>query len=224
VVACIHRKRNTESEIDNIVRQAFIQSVPKPLDVAKYDPFLAPCAVIDCGHPLVQERAALLAHGHCDDTDIAKACFEWVRDEIQHSADFERGPVTCKASDVLAYGTGYCYAKSHLLAALLRANGVPAGLTYQRLRRRSGGFVLHGLNVVHLPRIGWYRMDARGNKDGVDAQFTPPRECLASSGNEDGEINAREIWATPMSQVVALLSTCVTWQDVRAALPDSIQP
>jgi len=36
-------------------------------------------------------------------------------------------PVTCKASDVLIYGTGYCYAKSHLLAALLRANAIPAG-------------------------------------------------------------------------------------------------
>ena len=222
MVACTHHKRNTDSEIDNTVRQAFIQSVPKPLDVAKYDPFLAPCVVIDCNHPLVQERAALLAHGHRDDADIAKACFEWVRDEIEHSGDFERGPATCKASDVLAHGTGYCYAKSHLLAALLRANGVPAGLTYQRLRRRSGGFVLHGLNVVHLPRIGWYRMDARGNKDGVDAQFTPPRECLAWVGKDEGELNAREIWATPMSKVVALLNGASSWQDVYENLPGTL--
>jgi len=222
VVACTHRKRNTDSEIDNTVRQAFIQSVPKPLDVAKYDPFLAPCAVIDCGHPHVQERAALLAHGHRDDVDIAKASFEWVRDEIQHSVDFERGPVTCKASDVLAHGTGFCFAKSHLLAALLRANGVPAGLTYQRLRRRRGGFVLHGLNVVHLPRIGWYRMDARGNKDGVDAQFTQPRECLAWTGKGEGELNAREIWATPMSKVVALLNGASSWQNVYENLPDTL--
>jgi len=222
VVACTHHQRNADSEIDSTVQQAFIQSVPKPLDVAKYDPFLAPCPVIDCGHPLVQERAALLAHGHNRDEDIAKACFEWVRDEIQHSGDFQRGPVTCKASDVLAHGTGFCYAKSHLLAALLRANGVPTGLSYQRLRRSRGGFVLHGLNVVHLPRIGWYRMDARGNKIGVNAQFTPPRECLAWDGRQEGEANAREIWATPRTHVVALLNGASSWQNVCENLPDTL--
>ncbi|HEY9080062.1 transglutaminase family protein [Magnetovibrio sp.] len=203
--------------------QPFVRPHPKPLDVAKYDPFLAACPVIDCGHPLVQDRAALLAHGLFSDEAIAKACFEWVRDEIQHSVDFERGPVTCKASDVLAHRTGFCFAKSHLLAALLRANGVPAGLTYQRLRRRSGGYLIHGLNVVHLPQIGWYRLDARGNKDGVQAEFTPPRERLPWDGKGDGEVNAREIWATPLTQVVDLLNGAATWQDVRAHLPDSFE-
>lgn len=27
-----------------------------------------------------------------------------------------QNPVTCRASEVLVHGTGYCYAKSHLLA------------------------------------------------------------------------------------------------------------
>ena len=201
--------------------QSFLPSVPKPLDVAKYDPFLAPCEVIDCGHTAVQERAALLAHGRDGDEDIAKACFEWVRDEIQHSSDLERGPVTCKASEVLLHGTGFCFAKSHLLAALLRANGVPAGLSYQRLGGARQSFVLHGLNAVHLPRIGWYRMDARGNKAGIDAQFTPPRERLAWVGKDEGEINSNKIWATPMTEVVTLLRTCSTWRDVCANLPDT---
>ena len=91
--------------------------------------------------------------------------------------DFGRVEVTCRASDVLAARTGFCYAKSHLLAALLRANGIPAALCYQRLSIDGQGppFCLHGLNAVHLPEHGWYRIDARGNKPGVDAQFTPPR-------------------------------------------------
>ena len=53
----------------------------------------------------------------------ARACFEFVRDQIKHSRDYEMDPTTWKASDVLLHGTGYCYAKSHLLAAMLRANG-----------------------------------------------------------------------------------------------------
>lgn len=88
---------------------------------------------IDSNHPLVLAKAAELAAGCDSDEAIAKRCFEFVRDTIEHSWDYRRNPVTCKASDVLIHGTGYCYAKSHLLAALLRANSIPAGLCYQRL-------------------------------------------------------------------------------------------
>jgi len=102
----------------------------------------------------------------------------------------ELNPITCKASDVLAYGTGYFYAKSHLLAALLRANSIPAGLCYQRLSIFENGppYSLHGLNAIYLKNIGWYRADARGNKEGVDAQFTPPREKLAFPITESNDL------------------------------------
>nr|WP_320193052.1 transglutaminase family protein [uncultured Desulfobacter sp.] len=68
---------------------------------------------------------------------------------------------------VLKYKTGYCYAKSHLLAALLRACNIPAGLCYQRLTiaNNKAPFCLHGLNAVYLQRHGWYRIDSRGNKN-----------------------------------------------------------
>ncbi|MEZ0154964.1 MAG: transglutaminase family protein [Candidatus Reddybacter sp.] len=49
-----------------------------------------------------------------------------MRDQISHSLDSQQNPVTYRASSVLEYGTGYCYAKSHLLVALLRANSIPA--------------------------------------------------------------------------------------------------
>jgi len=67
---------------------------------------------------------------------------------------------------VLKYKTGYCYAKSHLLAALLRANNIPAGLCYQRLTIENDmlPYCLPALNAVYLPKYGWYRIDARGNK------------------------------------------------------------
>ncbi len=44
-----------------------------------------------------------------------------VRDNIHHSRDYKDEITTYKASDVLKYKTGWCYAKSHLWAALLRA-------------------------------------------------------------------------------------------------------
>jgi len=102
------------------------------------------------------------------DTAVAKGCFEWVRDNIQHSWDYKQNPVTCRASSVLAHKTGYCYSKSHLLAALLRANNIPAGFCYQRLSLEGLGapYCLHGLNAVYLQSYGWYRIDARDNKSG----------------------------------------------------------
>ena len=38
----------------------------------------------------------------------------------------------------------------------------------------SGVFCLHGFNALYLPDYYWYRVEARGNKPGVDAEFCPP--------------------------------------------------
>ena len=81
--------------------------------------YLQSSQYINWQHPDILKQAKLLAGGKTDDKSIAHACFNFVRDEIKHSKDYKLNPVTCKASDVLKYGTGYCYAKSHLLAALL---------------------------------------------------------------------------------------------------------
>ena len=138
--------------------------------------YLETSEIIDWDNPAIVELANTLALNQSGPMAIARSCFEWVRDEIRHSYDYQMNPVTCRASDVLRYKTGYCYAKSHLLAALLRANGIPAGLCDQRLSIDETGapYCLHGLNAAYLPEVGWYRMDARGNRSGVDAQFTSP--------------------------------------------------
>ena len=80
-------------------------------------------------------RARSLAAGRSEPLAVTRACFEWVRDEIQQCVDYGRDELTCAASEVLRAGTGFCYAKSHLLVALLRTNGLPAGLCSQRLAR-----------------------------------------------------------------------------------------
>ena len=184
--------------------------------------YLASSTYIDSDHPAVRAKAAELAAGAVGDAAIAARCFAFVRDEVAHSWDYQRNPVTCRASDVLQHATGYCYAKSHLLAALLRANGIPAGLCYQRLAVGEAGppFCLHGLNAVYLQEVGWYRIDARGNKPGVDAAFTPPQEQLAFPVLAPEERDLPEIWAEPLPQVIASLTGHATVQDVAAHLPD----
>ncbi|HJV02397.1 MAG TPA: transglutaminase family protein [Burkholderiaceae bacterium] len=184
--------------------------------------YLAASTYIDFDHPDVAAKAAALAEGATEALTVAQRCFEFVRDEIRHSADYQLNPVTCKASDVLRHRTGYCYAKSHLLAALLRANGIPAGLCYQRLTVGTDGapYCLHGLNAVHLPQFGWYRIDARGNKPGVDARFSPPTEALAFAVRPPMERDLPEIWAEPLPVVIHALETHTTYDQVLTNLPD----
>jgi transglutaminase-like putative cysteine protease len=184
--------------------------------------FLRHTAVIDWAHPEVRSRAKLLSLGTTDTQQIARSCFEWVRDNIQHSADFRRDPITCCASEVLASGTGYCYAKSHLLAALLRANGIPSGFCYQRLSIDETGapYSLHGLNAVHLPSFGWYRIDARGNQPGIAAQFVPPVERLAFKVILPEERNFPEILPDPLDVVLTALRKYSAWDELYKNLPD----
>lgn len=184
--------------------------------------YLVTTEIIDWEDPGIHELAKILSKDCISNVEIAKNCFEWVRDNIKHSWDYKLNPVTCKSSDVLKYKTGYCYAKSHLLCALLRANRIPAGFCYQRLSLEGNGFryCLHGLNAVFLPQYGWYRIDARGNKENVNAQFTPPVEQLAFSTKEKLEADLPEIWSSPLQCVVTVLKECNTFLEVYENLPD----
>jgi transglutaminase-like putative cysteine protease len=184
--------------------------------------YLQSTEIIDWQRTLVLEKAHALCEGAQDIEEKARRCYNWVRDEIKHSYDYKLSPITCAASEVLSAGAGYCFAKSHLLAALLRANGIPAGLCYQRLSRDDNGppFTLHGLVAVHLPGHGWYRIDPRGNRADIDAQFTPPVEKPAFHVRLAGEADLPEIWPDPLPVVVKALRSYNTWHELWENLPD----
>jgi transglutaminase-like putative cysteine protease len=186
------------------------------------DKYLQASQIIDWQDPSILDLANTIKLEHQTIEKIAKACFEWVRDEVRHSVDYQMNPVTCVASDVLKYKTGYCYAKSHLLAALLRANNIPAGFCYQRLsiNDRITSFCLHGLNAIYLPKFGWYRVDSRGNHQGVDAQFTPPNEQLAFNINLPDEADFPNIFPEPLPIVIEALQAYNSWDELFHHLPD----
>jgi len=95
--------------------------------------FLEETKIIDFSNSDIQKLSKELSFGCKSDVEIAKNCFTFVRDEIRYTGDYQDNITTYKASDVLKYKTGWCYAKSHLLAALLRANDIPTGFCYQRI-------------------------------------------------------------------------------------------
>jgi transglutaminase-like putative cysteine protease len=192
------------------------------MEQSAFNNYLKSSVIIDWKHPDVFRKAQELSLHCSDDAEIARQCYEFVRDEIYHSWDYKMNPVTLKASDVLKYQTGYCYAKSHLLAALLRANRIPAGLCYQRLILDDfdNRFCLHGLNAVYLKKHGWYRIDARGKITNIHADFTPPFESLAFEPAHDGEADLPEILDEPLPAVIAVLSTSTDYEMVMRNLPD----
>lgn len=184
--------------------------------------YLASSEIIDFTHPKVAEKARELSEGCSDDAEIAKHCFEFVRDDIRHTGDAGEGITTLRASEVLEQGQGWCYAKSHLLAALLRANGIPTALCYQRLSCSEyveGIYCLHGLNAVYLKEFGWYRVDARGNKEGVDAQFNPPYEKLAFELDKN-EYDLPDRYSLPLPVVIEALTTCKNYNEIVGHFPD----
>ncbi|RRR79444.1 transglutaminase family protein [Streptomyces sp. RP5T] len=179
--------------------------------------YLAANEVIDHGHPTVRETAARLAAEAVDSYDYARLAFEYVRDTIPHSHDSGDLRVTWRASDVLEQGTGICYAKAHALTALLRAEDIPTALCYQRLD------VVHGLVAVRF-NGAWHRQDPRGNKPGVDAQFSLAGERLAfTPAPESDETDYPVLYAEPHPAVLSVLKAAPDRQYLWRTLPAALQ-
>ena len=171
--------------------------------------FLEPAPFVESEAPAIRawvsDRLA-----DCDEIESAQRVFHFVRDDVSHSWDIQGRRVTRTAVDVLTYREGICYAKSHLAAALLRCAGVPAGICYQRLTLMdddAAGYAVHALNTVYLRSLErWIRFDARGNKPGVDAQFSLDREQLAFRIRPQyDEIDYLLNYAQPHSAIVKTL-------------------
>ncbi|MEV7441689.1 transglutaminase family protein [Streptomyces sp. NPDC091204] len=187
--------------------------------------YLASDEAVDHWHPLVQETAEALWSATGDAYSYAKMAFEFVRDEIPHSADSGDVRVSWRASDVLATRNGICFAKSHALAALLRAQGIPAALCYQRLTDDDGSHpVVHGLVAVRLPGgTRWSRLDPRGNKPGVDAQFSLESERLAFPVRPElGEIDYPELYAAPHPAALGALQGSADRPELWTKLPTAL--
>lgn len=191
------------------------------VEAAAPSEYLGSDSIVETDHPSIQELAAQLRTAATSDADFARRAFEWVRDEVRHSVDAQDRRVTLTASEVFEHRVGLCFAKSHLLAAVLRAGSVPAGLCYQRFVEAGRPF-LHGLVALHLDGA-WHRVDPRGNKPGVDAQFSLGTERLAwEVDRAQGEQDLPTVHVHPATTVVDALKGSIDALDLCAnGLPSS---
>ncbi|MBQ8510371.1 MAG: GNAT family N-acetyltransferase [Clostridia bacterium] len=187
--------------------------------------FLAGSSYIDYDSALVRQTAARLFSDTRSDMDKARTAFEFVRDEIPHSFDIQADKIAVCASDVLRFGTGICFAKANLLAALLRSQGIPTGFCYQRLTKADDdrdGWTLHGFNAIFLGGR-WIYVDARGNTNGKNARFSLGVPKLAFAMRpEYGEYIIDGIYAEPEPRTMALLGCAKAIREVYDGLPDEV--
>ena len=101
-----------------------MNAIPYSNNISDY---LQSSDIINFQNQSVNQLAQKLYQQASKETDFIKLAYEYVRDNIPHSADINAEGVPCTASDVLEAGHGICFAQSHLLAALLRAKSVPCG-------------------------------------------------------------------------------------------------
>ena len=197
-----------------------MKAVPYTEDISKY---LASDGVIDYEQEAIKNLSDTLSEQAENELAYIKAAFEFVRDKIAHSADAGKELITCSASEVLKAGHGVCFAKSHLLAALLRRKGIPAGFCYQKLildDDTAPVLICHGLVGVYIKELDkWIRLDARGNKEGVDAQFSIDEERLAFPIRPElGEVDDYTIYPNPDEKVLERLQKYETrpqlWEDL----------
>ncbi len=120
---------------------------------------------IDYMNPLIQNKVRELMNKSEDNRDYIKRSYIFVRDEIPHSWNIKTDVVSKTASEVIENKTAICWTKSCILAALLRANKIPSGISYQLLTRAydaSEGYMIHALNTLHIKDLNkWIRLDAR---------------------------------------------------------------
>lgn len=174
-----------------------------------FEKYLEETRYVDYSSPNVRKLAKLLKDESEDEISLIKDTYHYVRDKTHHPWDIQDKRVTVSASDVLREGVGICWAKSNLLAALLRANKIPSGFSYQRLTLGDSpdtGYCIHGLNTVYISSLKkWIRLDARGNTEQIQAEFSLNEEKLAFKVEKDGEIDYNDNHSAPDKKLMRIL-------------------
>ena len=188
-------------------------------------PFLAENHYIDYMSPIILEKTEQLFNNINSDIDKTKIAYEFVRDSIPHSFDINAKIITAKASDVLKYETGICHAKANLLAALLRSQGIPVGFCFQHIAFKkddSLAYAVHCYNAIFVDNH-WIKLDANGNTNGKNAQFSIDKPILAFPNRKEyGEYFWDGIYANQHLDKMKLLKKTKTLQDVIDNLPDYV--
>ncbi|MCP5380433.1 MAG: transglutaminase family protein [Novosphingobium sp.] len=157
--------------------------------MAQIDPgtALGPTQFIDSDHPEIRAFAAQACDGGINDRDKAVRLYNAVRDQVRYDCyqlDFSREGLS--ASVTLRKGFGFCVPKAVLLAAVCRAEGIPAALGFADVRNHlstprleeimgSDIFYHHGYTAIYLDGR-WIKATPAFNRSLCEKSGIPPLE------------------------------------------------
>ena len=189
--------------------------------------WLRPAPFVDSDAPAIVTFARAAAAGIVDARERAVALYYAVRDGVTYTpyCDF-RSADTYRASAVLTKGAGFCVGKAALLAAVARAEGIPARLRFgdvrnhlctPRLRALVGGDVFYYHGYVELELEGrWVKATPAFDRALCERFGVLPLEF---DGREDS------VFQPSTARVGVTWNTCATaaWR-LTCPWPPSSQP
>ncbi len=111
--------------------------------------YLKPTKLCDSDHAMLKEKANEMVKGVETPKEAALKIFYFIREEIPFGMDY----ATMKASETLKRGMGFCFTKTNLQIALLRAMGIPARCHYSHLSRELIKEITPGFFYNKIPFV-----------------------------------------------------------------------
>ena len=128
---------------------------------------------------------------------------------------FTRGPVTKPV--------GRCDWPSAQHSDMMRTAANCRSVSQTRQGTVESGHALHGLNAIYLDGIGWFRVDPRGNKPGIDSQFSMSEEKLAYLIRPElGEVDYPDVLVAPLKEVIEAMRSSGNTQELFYKRPESM--
>ena len=178
-----------------------MSDTPLTSDMSEY---LKPTYYIESDHPSVIEYAKAVAGGRSDETEIARALFCAVRDDIRYDPySVDLRPEGMRATTALEKGYAFCIPKAVLLAATTRVFGIPSRLGFadvknhlntERLKQimQTDVFAFHGYTDIFL-HGSWVKVTPAFNRSLCERfnveplEFDGSSDAMLQQSNRDGE-------------------------------------
>ncbi len=128
---------------------------------AAIKPYLDPTKNCQSNSTIIKLCATSITNGLTTQMDKAVAIFNWVRDNIDYSFYYN---TNYGAVGTLNSGTANCVDTSHLMIALMRAAGIPAGYEHVYAQFTSGNWYGHVIALVYINGV-WYKADGTSSKN-----------------------------------------------------------
>jgi hypothetical protein len=159
--------------------------------VGQLSKYLKPTYLCDSGSKAIKEKAHELTKHIRTPKGKALKIFHFVRDEIPFSLDF----TDAQASQTLRTGSGFCFQKTNLQVALLRAAGIPARYHRVSCKKQLLRGIVSRLLYVILPEVnthfwcecylsgGWVSCEATLDKDvfeGINQRGLPAARQIST--------------------------------------------